>query len=323
VSDQSGRTVTDTNEIPQRQNAPSVIQFQAAGKTLYRRAEKLFYSQVCFGVVLPVSFGIANLVLPASSLSRLTREHIAGWFALYGVLMLLVDEFVIDREQQRCKRKAATAQEMFDVELFQLPWNATKAHERLDPSDVAQLAGKSLEGDPSASLLRDWYPPSVGEVPLEIGRLICQRTNLWWDSQLRRWYAAGLFAFSAALVVLAASAAKVFGLSFDRMLISLITVGPALRWAIREGRRHRSIADLLDRLSSRGKDLQKQVLEGRLSSDQARQTSRELQDAIYDHRCSAPIGFRWVYKVFRPKFEVGMRVNAEEVVSEYRVMQRQ
>ena len=314
--------MTNANDISQRQNAESVIQYQAAAKTLYRKAEKLFYAQVWFGVAFPVLFAIVNLVLPGWSVSRLRREHIAGWFALYGFVMLLVDEFLIDRAQQGCKRKAATAQEMFDVELFHLPWNTTKVQERLDPSDVAELAAKSLPTVQSASLLRDWYPPVVGDVPLEIGRLICQRTNLWWDSKLRRWYATGLFTFAAILVCLAVISAKVFVLNLDRLLISLITVGPAFRWAIREGNRHRSLADRLDRLCSRAKELQVAVLESRLSTEQARQASRELQDAIFDHRSTAPIGISWLYRIFRKKFEAGMRVNAEEVVLEYRAKQR-
>ena len=210
--------MTEGNDIAVRQNAEPVVQFQAAAQTLYRNAARLFYAQVLFGVLLPVLFAIANLLLPTWSISRVRREHVAAWFAFYGLAMLLVDEFLIDPSQQMVKRKAAIAQEMFDVELFQLPWNATKVQDRLEQSEIAELAPKSRATPGSAARLQNWYPPVVGNVPIEIGRLICQRTNVWWDSKLRRRYAAGLFAFAIVLVGLAIAGAKLFVLSLDRLL---------------------------------------------------------------------------------------------------------
>lgn len=314
---------TIANGIPERQNTDPAIQLQSAAKTLYRGAERLFYLQLVFGVAVPVLFATANLVLPEFSIGRPRRESIAGWFALYGFVMILVDEFLIDAAQRGSKKKAATAQEMFDVEVFQLPWNTTKVPNRLNPSDIADLAASSLTAKGSAVLLRDWYAPVVGKVPIEIGRIICQRTNLWWDSKLRRWYAFALFAFAVVLVVLALGVAKAFVLNVDGLLIGLMTVGPALRWAIREGKRHRSLADTLDRLCSRANQLVEMALENRVATGEQKQASRELQDAIYDHRSSAPIGINWIYLRLRAKFESGMRINAEDVVRDYAARQRQ
>ena len=101
-------------------------------------------------------------------------------------------------------------------------------------------APKSRATPGSAARLQNWYPPVVGNVPIEIGRLICQRTNVWWDPSLGRRYAAGPLLLAIVLVGLR-QGAKLFVLSLDRLFISLITAGPAIRWAIREGNR-RSIS---------------------------------------------------------------------------------
>ncbi len=309
-----------TNDIPIRQNAQSMIELQAAAQTLYGRAGSLFYVQFGFGVVVPVLCATANLLLPQFTVPKATRVAIAGWFALYSLLMMLLDELLIDTRQQTLKTNAATLQEKFDAALFQLPWNATRVHTRLDPSDVSKAARKFLNSK-SAHRATNWYAPIVGEAPIELGRLICQRTNLWWDSKLRGRYRYGLIAFAIALPVLGLLVAKALVLNIDGFLIGMMTVAPALRWAVREAKRHGAAQATLDRLSARVLELQRAALERRLDSAAITDASRELQDAIYDHRSSAPIGIDWIYRRLRSEFESGMRVNAEEIVHEYRASQ--
>lgn len=297
-----------------------MVELQAAAQTLYGRAGRLFYAQFWLGVVVPVLLALANLLLPQFRVAQATRVAIAGWFALYGLLMMLLDEFWIDARQQVLKRNAATLQETFDAELFQLPWNATRVNTRLDPSDVSNAAREFLNSK-SAHRAMNWYAPVVGDTPIELGRLICQRINLWWDSKLRSRYRSGLIGFAVVLAVLGLLVAKALVLNIDGFLIGMMTVAPAIRWALREAKRHGAALETLERLSLRAADLQRGVLEKRVDSAAVTNASRELQDAIYDHRSSAPIGVDWIYRRLRSEFESGMRVNADEIVREYRAAQ--
>ena len=36
--------------------------------------------------------------------------------------------------------------------------------------------------------MKDWYPNACGTLPIEYGRLVCQRVCMWWDADLRRQY---------------------------------------------------------------------------------------------------------------------------------------
>jgi hypothetical protein len=39
--------------------------------------------------------------------------------------------------------------------------------------------------------LKDWYPVSVGQLPIHEARLICQRSNIWWDAKQKLRYCNG------------------------------------------------------------------------------------------------------------------------------------
>ena len=307
-----------TNDIPLRQNEPRAIQRQAAAEALFRRSARFFYLQTVLGVLIPVALAVLNLVLSQLSVPQPQRQSIAAWFALYGFLMLLLDEFLLDPGQQGAKRRGAVAREMFDVQLFQLPWNATKVHPQPDDAELAEQADKTLRQPASAARMRNWYAPIVGEVPIELGRLICQRTNLWWDSKLRHSYSWGFGTFAGSLVILGLLVAKVLVLNIDGALLGAITIGPALRWAIREGKRHAAVKGTQERLSNRACELQNAFIEDRIAPEDVTSASRELQDAIYDLRATAPIGIRWIYLLSRKRFETGMSVNAEKVVRDYK-----
>lgn len=307
------------NDLPARQNAPEVLDYQAAAKVLYRRAERLFYLQFALGVVIPVLFAIANLLLPNLSIaSTVDKAAFAAWGALYGLVVMLLDELVFDAWQQRWKRDAATAQEVFDTTVFQLPWRRAKVGVPPEVSDIHRWAKGWQHVDSSLTKVRNWYAPVVRCVPLHLARVICQRANLWWDSRLRQRYGLLLGVFSIALAILAIAVLKYLGLGVDELLLATSTLAPAFRWSIRERSRQMTAASTLDRLCVQARDLHDGIMAGQVDSVEATQQSRALQDDIFDHRRSVPIGLTWLYAILRPNFESAMNVNAERSVREYR-----
>ena len=46
--------------------------------------------------------------------------------------------------------------------------------------------------------------------------------------------------------------------------------------------------------------------------------SRELHDAIFNHRASSPLIFDWVYNLLRRRMEEQMNAGADQLVSELR-----
>jgi hypothetical protein len=68
-----------------------------------------------------------------------------------------------------------------------MDWNTFLVGSRIDPEDVFADACRSSATRTSKRLM-NWYPLAVKELPLHLARLVCQRTNLWYDSALRKRY---------------------------------------------------------------------------------------------------------------------------------------
>ena len=306
------------NAIPAQQNTRQVLDCQVAAQVLYRRAERLFYAQLVTGVVVPVAFSVLNLVLAKSTLGQSwDRVSIASWGALYGVVVMLLDELVLDHEQKRWKRTAAVAQEMFDTSLFNLPWRRTKAGIKLAIADIHKWAGRRRRVDPPLSTIRNWYPAAVARVPLHVARVICQRANTWWDSRLRESYASYLRGFGIVIAICVVGGAIYLDFTAAELLVATSTLAPAFRWAMREYRRQRTAAVTTEALCGRGRELYDDILADRIDADEAARLSRELQDDIFDYRQSVPIGHPWLHRLHRPEFESAMQADAEQSVRNY------
>jgi len=306
------------NDLPVRQNEDAYLNMQASAKTLYRRAQRWFYLQGMLTVAVPLVFALILLLAPqvwpqAAALA----SSLKAWFALYGLIVIFADDQLLDDIQQDLKKRAAIAQEMFDTDLFCLRWRKGKVGQRLTVAETDALARKWRRVDPNFVKVKDWYPPVLGGLPIHVARVICQRLNIWWDSGMRRKYATLLSGFAALLLLTVIVACLVLDLSVADALLACITVAPALRWALRERKRQRSTADLLDRQHASAKELSDRVIYGLISEEEATLESRELQDEIYDRRKTSPTGFGWIYSFFRNENESAMMVDASHCVAAY------
>src|SRR5271165_2642933 len=162
------------NGIISRQNAPENIRVLAAQRSLYSRAKTLAAVQVFVAGVTPVVGAIAVALKP----------HADVWAAFIGIIVAYFDTAWLDPRQSKLRNLAANVQEDFDCSVLQLPWNDALAGRRPSPEDIHGAADGHTPS--SAAPLEDWYPQAVAALPLYQGRLICQRTNCWWDSKLRQ-----------------------------------------------------------------------------------------------------------------------------------------
>jgi pimeloyl-ACP methyl ester carboxylesterase len=76
--------------------------------------------------------------------------------------------------------------------VLDISWNEFVVGARFDAEEVFENAREILRaGDEER--LRDCYPTVVADAPIEVARLICQRENLVYDSELRIAYGRVLF----------------------------------------------------------------------------------------------------------------------------------
>jgi hypothetical protein len=289
------------NDIPQLQNSDQSIRLLATQRRLYGWAKTVSVIQVILVIAMPGVLLVIDHLNPASSV----------WSAFAGILIAILDTAAIDPIKERITEKGATVQELFDCEVLGLEWPRLAASSP-DREDIAiTISPKEV------NLLKDWYPTTVGGLPRAVARIICQRSNCWWDAKLRRFYGWGITAFWVVVIALVCVIAIEEHLTFENFIVSLLTpVLPLILWGIREVRLQREAADRNDRLKSFSDQLWSQVMQHALNDDAMNAQSRKFQDEIFQRRRRSPLVFNWFYFLFRNQFEKQMQTGAAEMAAE-------
>lgn len=295
------------NAISTKQNDHASLRLLAAQRQLYGSAKAWSVWQALLVLTVPAAVLIVSANIP----------DVRPWGALAGICVALTDLLFIEPAIRRLRGRAACVQEWFDTEVLSIPWNRWLIGERPDLEDIqgAERQLASRKGGLAAQKLEDWYPTAVAEVPLSFARIICQRANTRWDSDLRRRYANGI-SISVLLVVVAIVAVGLaMNMSLEDVLLVVLTPAlPALMWAARERVRHMHAADSGEKLKSLGTELWDSAIRGECPDDQCAIQSRQFQDALYQHRKTSPFVFDWIYWLGRGRAEKRMQASAEEMV---------
>lgn len=290
------------NNIGEIQNSAPMIKLLRARRRVYAHVKGLQRTYFLITFLLPI----------ASLIAAFNFDKAKAVLSLAALIIGALDAMFFDPWRKQKIKMAARLQEEFDCKVLDMPWNKFTAGQRVSPEDVDDYGRNPLKADAEREL-QDWYPSDARELPLHLARLVCQRTNLWYDSKLRRTYRTSLWIITALYFV----ALLLFGLHLqlgDFILAVLVPFGPFFTWIVREHHRQTDTIALVDRLSGE--------IEGsidRLSNPESREDAqaraRELQDAIFAHRASSPLVSDVVYKCKRKTLEKQMQAGAEAFIA--------
>lgn len=298
------------NQIANKQNSERSIEYLAASSYLYSRVKSLVGFQIFLTVFVPIVLAISGLLFP---------ETIKAWAALYGLSISLFDTYLIDKFQKDWKKEAAKVQEGFDCELFELKWNEFRVGDKLKPEQIHNASKKFLRKKAEAKIakLKNWYSPYVQQLPLRFARIVCQRSNIYWDSELRRKYSLCLDTLALAIVIVGIVSGFALNMSITAFVVTFLApIFPTLLWLLRESKRQRDSAVTLDRLMKYVEKLLNDIRDKKLTDDELDIKSREIQDELYSHRFSNQPVFNFVYKLLRRSQEEQMNVGAKELTHE-------
>jgi hypothetical protein len=291
------------NDIDTAENDIRSLRLLLTHNQLYGRAKLVLASQMLFVVAVPGFFLVLQQRYPT----------LRVWAALYGLGIAIVDVLLLDALKTRLRQRAATVQEQFDCDVLKIPWSELKGGAKPDPEDIL-IAD---ETDARIDMFRNWYARDVADVPEHIGRIICQRSNCWWDSRLRRWYRGIILltVFLLLVIIIVPAVGQNRALS-DFILGFLAPALPIILWGIREARAQGEAADRADRLKKFAERLWADTLKAAIDSQAALTLSREFQDEILAHRKQSPLVFDWFYRLFRKPFEQKMSTSVAAMVGE-------
>ncbi|MEZ8444938.1 S-4TM family putative pore-forming effector [Vibrio splendidus] len=292
--------------IVTNQEQPKNIERLAAQKHIYSKAKQVIGLQMFLSVPVAISAAVTTILKPEWS------EYIAVW----GLLVVLVDLFFLQPLVKQLQDNAARIQELFDTSVFGLSWNEISVGRKPDPELVAEKANKHGLSEEQISKFRAWYPIAVNQISEPLGVLICQRSNIWWDSRMRRKY---VFAIKAALIFIGLALVG-YGIYEKKHLLEflVISVLPLLStyvFGYRQMSDHSHAANRLDDLKNLSEKLWSDALQGK-NTTEIRVESRMLQDQIFEHRRSNPPIFDFLFKWFRDGNELLMNRGAQDMIDE-------
>ena len=299
------------NKITVLQDDPAQINVLAARQDTYANATALLLVQLALNVGFPVVGAAIALFTPE------IKPHVAA----LALAVIVLDTLLIDRRQRLLLRRAAKIGEHYDCAVLDLPWDQFTVGEKVEAEDIHRAASTYLKRHGEDGL-KGWYPQGASEVPLHLGRIVCQRTNLRYDSELRRSYGTWLLCSSLALVCFFVVVGFYNDLSLTAWVLTMAPATPFLSWAAREYYRQSDAADTLDSLRKEARTLWERCLNGQCEADECTVKSRELQSAIYLRRVITPLVFPLVYRFRRAGLEDEMKEGATQLVAEYKQTKR-
>jgi hypothetical protein len=291
------------NPIPALQVTDRHLARLRAQRALYSRAKTLLAIQILLSVPFAVLWALLGLLFSQ------TKTYAALW----GIGVTLLDLVLFTPWQKSLKVKAARIQEAFDCDVLELEWRGIRVGARPDPEEVAAWSRPDGRGDAG---LRGWYPSAVGQLPLPLARVICQRANCWWDAELRRRYSRAALAVIGVILTISVITGAAGRFPLDQWILTGIApLLPVFVLGLRQSIEQKEAADRLDALRRHAERIWGELLSG-ASAERMTALSRELQDDIFDHRRRNPLIFDWIYNLLRNHQEEQMNRAASELIEE-------
>jgi len=293
------------NRIPNVQNEAAQLERLAAQRVLHGKEKRVVFAQIILTAIVPV--------ILSNCLSG--QPWVRARIAFCAAVIALIDALLLDRFQRHFRKQAVLVQELFDTEVLALEWPSWHVGDRPDPETVA-AESKNYIIRHGTNSIHSWYPEIIGDLPLPWARIVCQRSNLWYDATLRRRYIHHVVLLAAILAM------APFGISLakragaEELILTIIApLLPVMLWSIREATRHRAALQHTEDL--------KKFVNGVLDQDVAQlaqpkleQYARSIQDGILWARLTTPPVFDWFYRLFRRSNEEKLKKGTARLVED-------
>ena len=153
------------NNITQEQNTQRKLDLLAAQRQIYSDAKNLQVISLIIGVPVVVVWSIFVAIFP----------QLAVYAGCWGIFATFLEILVFSGLQKAAQQKAAKIQQIFDCEVLQFSWENLNCGIRIDPESIIDASSRYKRKNPDYSSLHNWYPISVGKLPIYQARIICQR----------------------------------------------------------------------------------------------------------------------------------------------------
>lgn len=294
------------NQIPAEQNSQKQLERLAAQRELYSSAKKWYAVQIVLTVVIPVISATTSIYL----------TELAIFSAIFGVCVFVFDISIIDPEINKKKIKAAKIQELFDCDVLKIPKSPLKIVDDITVEEVLTYYNAHVKIRENVEKIKDWYSPSVGQLSIKTARILCQRTNCWWDANLRRRFSVFLKYGSIVIFLVLLLLGYLANLTLVDFTLIASTLIPFFQFCIKQCNENNEATNRLKELIAYSIQIWNEALTNSCDEQTMTINSRRLQDAIFEHRIKNPLILNVFYKLFRDKDEELMNRTSEILIQE-------
>lgn len=297
--------------IIENENLSVNIERLAAQREMYSLGKTYFNLQLIFNVLITVLLLVVGLLL-----NHFCEIKIDWVRTFYAFTILLIDNLVITSLINQLRQKASSVQEMFDCDVLNIEWNKILVGEKPHNEEVNKFFKKHLIRAKDLNSLKNWYAISIGEIKTNAAKLICQRSNFYYDFALRNYFIRWVIGIAVALLIIIVFSSCLNDVSTRTLFISgLFPYLPILSMALRLYNEHTTSIKNLESLKSAINSAWSNLLKKEVVSEQ---TIRQIQDKIFLNRKSNPLIPDKMYNKLRSNLEEQMYYSVSLLVEEYK-----
>ncbi|QLQ39504.1 S-4TM family putative pore-forming effector [Micromonospora robiginosa] len=272
-----------TDSLLRHQTEPAMMALLRAMSVCHTRAQRLDALRTTTSVT----------VAAAGAVVAFTGVSATAVTAL-GALWAVVNALGLATWSRGQLRRAATIQEMFDVDLFRLPWNEVAAGDRVTAPEISRL-DRAYRGD--ERYLRDYY--EIPDLPAPYDVLACQQQSLGWGARLRRRYAHTVLAAVATWAAVGVVYGVLAGLTVAHLLLAWFVPSlGALLLGVEIYRGQRDVATERDRATAAVHDHLTAAVRDPTAAAALPAVARQVQDLLFRTRCTQPRVPNWFFRRF-------------------------
>lgn len=297
------------NQIANVENSPESLEQLAAQREIYSFAKNFYSLQTVGSIIIPIIFSGVALFIP----------DVSAYSALYGVCFSILDITLIETMINKAKSQAAKIQELFDCNVLDIPASAFKNADDILLEEIPAGYEKHKKKNNSIDKLRGWYSNDLKEIsslPISTARLICQRKNLWWDSELRTRYSNTLKIFSLILFLILIVAGFAGHIKFEQFVLIFSGLLPLFRFSIKQYLDNKDSSEKLTKVISYFNKIWERVLKSDIDETELEAAARQIQNEIYDNRVKSSLIPDYFYNSYKDKQESLANTVAEKLVKE-------
>jgi len=312
---------TTSNNIENMQLLSNNLERLAAQRAIYSIAKRLMSIQLILSVPIIIILSAAAQYLKSSYFSAQFNQpmiDISWLVATTGILITLLDVICLSGAIIHFREKAAKIQELFDCDVLGLKWNSITIGRKPDYEDVIEYADKYSKVDTQLVALHNWYPVGIGDIPIKAARVLCQRSNIRWDIDLRNKVDICLYILTFVTFVILIMIGMAGELTINNFFVIVLSPClPLFEFSFRYTQQNKRAIASLENLKAQIENIWKDAHNASLSYDNYDNISRKLQDAIFFNRKDNPLIFDWLYKHFQSDQEKAMNYSCRQMINEY------